>query len=35
MRTAVDELALSPLDDATLWAYLERAAHAMVNAPSA
>jgi hemoglobin len=35
MRAAVDELALSPLDDATLWAYLERAAHAMVNAPSA
>jgi hemoglobin len=31
MRAAVDSLALSPLDDATLWAYLERAAHAMVN----
>ena len=31
MRTAVDSLDLSPLDDATLWAYLERAAHAMVN----
>ena len=31
MRVAVDELALSPLHDATLWAYLERAAHAMVN----
>ena len=31
MRAAVDSLALSPLHDATLWAYLERAAHAMVN----
>jgi hemoglobin len=31
MREAVDSLALSPLDDATLWAYLDRAAHAMVN----
>lgn len=31
MRAAVDSLALSPLDDATLWEYLERAAHAMVN----
>ena len=31
MRVAVDELELSPLHDATLWAYLERAAHAMVN----
>jgi hemoglobin len=31
MRLAVDGLQLSPLDDATLWAYLERAAHAMVN----
>jgi hemoglobin len=31
MRTAVDTLGLSPLDDATLWAYLDRAAHAMVN----
>ena len=35
MRTAVDELELSPLHDATLWAYLDRAAHAMVNAPGA
>lgn len=35
MRAAVDELELSPLDDATLWGYLERAAHAMVNAHSA
>jgi hemoglobin len=31
MRAAVDELRLPPLQDATLWAYLERAAHAMVN----
>ena len=31
MRAAVDSLELSPLDDATLWAYLDRAAHAMVN----
>jgi hemoglobin len=31
MRSAVDGLHLSPLDDATLWAYLDRAAHAMVN----
>jgi hemoglobin len=31
MRTAVDSLALAPLQDATLWGYLERAAHAMVN----
>ena len=32
MRVAVDGLALAPLQDATLWDYLERAAHAMVNA---
>ena len=31
MRAAVDSLGLSPLDDAMLWAYLDRAAHAMVN----
>ena len=31
MRAAVDTLGLSPLQDATLWDYLERAAHAMVN----
>ncbi len=31
MRAAVDSLELAPLDDATLWAYLDRAAHAMVN----
>lgn len=32
MRAALDTLELSPLHDATLWDYLERAAHAMVNA---
>lgn len=31
MRVAVDSLDLAPLDDAMLWDYLERAAHAMVN----
>lgn len=31
MRAAVDSLELSPLHDATLWAYLDRAAQAMVN----
>lgn len=31
MRTALDELALPPLHEATLWDYLERAAYAMVN----
>lgn len=31
MRAAVDELGLSSLHEATLWDYLERAAHAMVN----
>ena len=31
MRSAQDTLELSPLQDATLWAYLERAAHSMVN----
>ena len=31
MRAAVDSLDLAPLQHATLWAYLERAAHAMVN----
>lgn len=31
MRTALDTLGLSPLHEAELWAYLERAAHAMVN----
>jgi len=31
MRAAVDSLELSPLHEATLWDYLERAAHSMVN----
>lgn len=31
MRAAVDALELSALHQATLWDYLERAAHAMVN----
>jgi hemoglobin len=31
MRVAVDDLALSPLHEAQLWDYLERAAQAMVN----
>ncbi len=31
MRTAVDSLGLSPADDAELWDYLQRAAHAMLN----
>ena len=31
MRTALDEVQLSPLHAATLWDYLERAAFAMVN----
>ena len=31
LRAALDSLALPPLQDATLWAYLDRAAHAMVN----
>ena len=33
MRRAVDALGLAPLDEEELWDYLERAAHAMVNAP--
>jgi len=32
MRRAVDSLGLSPLHETTLWDYLDRAAHAMVNA---
>jgi hemoglobin len=32
MRTAVDELELPADQDQVLWTYLERAAHAMVNA---
>lgn len=31
MRAAVDDLELSPLHEATLWDYLQRAALAMVN----
>ena len=31
MRAALDQLELPPLQDATLWAYLDRAAQAMVN----
>jgi hemoglobin len=31
MSAAIDTLELSPLDRETLWDYLERAAHAMVN----
>jgi hemoglobin len=31
MRAALDTLGLSPLHEAELWSYLERAAHAMVN----
>jgi hemoglobin len=31
MRSALDSLELSPLNDATLWDYLERAAISLVN----
>lgn len=31
MRKSVDALELSPMDEAELWDYLERAAHSMVN----
>lgn len=31
MRIAVDESGVPPLHEATLWDYLQRAAHAMVN----
>ena len=31
MRVAVDSLALSPLNEATLWDYLDRAAHSLIN----
>ncbi|MDF1478617.1 globin [Leifsonia sp. H3M29-4] len=31
MRAAVDTLELAPLQEAMLWDYLDRAAHAMVN----
>ena len=33
MRDAVDSLHLTPEQDATLWAYLEMAAHSMQNRP--
>lgn len=31
MRSAVDSLGLAPLDRATLWDYLERAAYSLIN----
>lgn len=31
MRTALDSIELPPLHDATLWGYLDRAAHSLVN----
>jgi hemoglobin len=31
MRAAVDTLGLPPLHEATLWGYLDRAAHSLVN----
>ena len=31
MRAALDQLELAPIDEAELWDYLERAAHAMLN----
>ena len=31
MRVAVDGLGLAPLHEATLWDYLERAAHSLIN----
>lgn len=31
MRVALDELELAPLHEQTLWDYLERAAHSLVN----
>ena len=33
MRDAVSSLQLSPAQEATLWDYLERAAHSLVNTP--
>lgn len=33
MRTALDEMALPQLQDATLWDYFERAAHSLQNTP--
>ncbi|MDO5753779.1 globin [Arthrobacter sp.] len=34
MRKGVDAVELSPMHEATLWDYLERAAHSLVNAAS-
>lgn len=34
MRKGVDAAELSPMHEATLWDYMERAAHSLVNAPS-
>nr|WP_052136896.1 globin [Arthrobacter sp. PAMC 25486] len=34
MRQGIDAAELSPMHDATLWDYMERAAHSLVNAPS-
>src|SRR5690606_40556912 len=31
MRAAVDTLGLAPIQEATLWDYLERAAHSLLN----
>ena len=31
MRAALDSLELSPLNEATLWAYLDSAAHSLLN----
>lgn len=31
MRAALDQIPLSPLDEETLWNYLDRAAHSLVN----
>ena len=34
MRKGIDAAELSPMHEATLWDYMERAAHSLVNAPS-
>lgn len=34
MRKGIDSVELSPMHEATLWDYMERAAHSLVNAPS-
>lgn len=34
MRKGIDAVELSPMHHATLWDYMERAAHSLVNAPS-